>query len=117
MAWKVEPWLADLFPREERIFSEYRDLRPRELPIVSEAVLDADLADLLTLRLKQQEQELALFLGFDGNGRAPVASFGARMQLGLLVGMLTPQDSAILRTIKGTRNEYFHRLNQNPYRD
>ena len=111
MAWKVEHWLADIFPGEENIYSEYRDLPSRELAIVTVAVLDAALAEILTLRLRKNDKEIESFLGLDGDGRAPVASFGARIQLALLLDILTTRDAEILRTIKTIRNEFAHRVN------
>ena len=111
MAWKVERWLADIFPGEENIYSEYRDLPPRELAIVTAAVLDSALAEILARRLKDNGKEIESFLGLDGDGRAPVATFGARIQLGLLLGVLTLRDVEILRTIKKIRNEFAHRVN------
>ncbi len=111
MAWKIERWLADVFPGETNIYSEYRNLSPRELAVVSTAVLDGALAELLTLRLADKGKEIEDFLGLDGDGRAPVGSFGARIQLGLLVGLLTQNDVAILRAIKDLRNQFAHRVN------
>ena len=110
MAWKVERWLADVFPGRGNVYSEYRDLPPRELAIVAVAVLDSALAELLALRLVKDDKEIESFLGLNGDGRAPVASFGARIQLGLLIGVLTSRDAAILRTMKGIRNEFAHRV-------
>ena len=39
MARKIDRWLADVFPGETEVYSEYRSLPPRELAIVSAAVL------------------------------------------------------------------------------
>ena len=102
MAWKTERWLAEVFPGEEKIYSEYRLLAPRELTVVSAAVLDVALAELLVSRLSGESREIEAFLGLNGDGRAPVATFGARIQLGLLVNILVPSDAEILRTIKVT---------------
>jgi len=113
MAWKIERWLADVFPGEAEIYSEYRSLPPREIAIVSAAVLDVALAELLALRLANLEKEIEEFLGLNGDGRAPAGSFGSRIQLGLLVGLLTPEDVAILRTIKELRNLFAHRVRVN----
>lgn len=113
MTWKIERWLAEVFPGESEIYAEYRTLRPRELTIVSAAVLDVALAELLTLRLANREKELEDFLGLNGDGRAPAGSFGARIQLALLVGLLTEHDAAILRTIKELRNLFAHRVRIN----
>jgi hypothetical protein len=110
MAWKVERWLAEVFPGKERIYEEYRNLPARELAIVSAAVLDLALAELLTLRLADIPKEVEEFLGLDSNGRAAAGSFGARIQLGLLVGLLTSEDAAMLRAMKGLRNEFAHRV-------
>ena len=111
MAWKLERWLSDVFPGEENIYSEYGELRPRDLAITVAAVLDCALAELLIQRLGGPNKEIESFLGLNGDGRAPVASFGARIQLGLILGILTSRDAAILRTIKGIRNEFAHRVN------
>ena len=111
MTWKVERWLADVFPGEESIYAEYRLLPPRELAIVASAVLDSALAEVLTLRLNENDKEIESFLGLNGDGRAPAASFGARIQLGLLLDVLTTRDAAILRTVKGIRNDFAHRVN------
>lgn len=113
MPWKIERWLAEVFPGETKIYSEYRSLPPRELAIVSAAVLDVALAELLALRLVDREKESEEFLGLNGDGRAPVGSFGSRIQLGLLVGLLTPDDTAILRAIKELRNLFAHRVRIN----
>ena len=51
MAWKIERWLSEVFPGEDEIYAEYRSLPPRELAIVSAAVLDVALAELLSLRM------------------------------------------------------------------
>jgi hypothetical protein len=110
MAWKIERWLAEVFPGETKIYSEYRSLPPRELAIVSAAVIDVALAELLVLRLADQTKEVEEFLGLNGDGRAPAGSFGSRIQLGLLVGLLTPDDAATLRTIKELRNLFAHRV-------
>ena len=83
MAWKVERWLADVFPGEENLYAAYKDLPPRELAIVAAAVLDSALAEILALRLKSVDKEVESFLGLNGDGRAHVASFGARIQLAL----------------------------------
>ena len=107
----MERWLSDVFPGEENIYSEYRELRPRDLAITVAAVLDCALAELLIQRLGGPNTEIESFLGLNGDGRAPVASFGARIQLGLILGILTSRDATILRTIKGIRNEFAHRVN------
>ena len=113
MTWKVERWLAEVFPGETEIYSAYRHLPPREFAIVSAAVIDAALAEVIYLRLAKQdlEKELESFLGLDGDGRAPVASFGSRIQLGLLLGILTLEDAEILKLIKNIRNDFAHRVN------
>ena len=94
----------------EDIYSEYRGLPQRELAIVCAAVLDVALAELLWLRLRDCGKESEEFLGLNGDGRAPAGSFGARIQLGILVGILTPDDAATLRAIKELRNLFAHRV-------
>ncbi len=110
MVWKIERWLTGVFPGESQIYSEYRSLPPRELAIVAAAVLDVALAELLSLRLAEHENEVEEFLGLDGDGRAPAGTFGARIQLALLVGLISSDDAAILRAIKELRNLFAHRV-------
>lgn len=109
----MERWLAEVFPGDAEIYAEYRNLPPRELTIVSAAVLDVAIAELLALRLADRDKEVEDFLGLNGDGRAPAGSFGARIQLALLVGLLTPDDAAILRSIKELRNLFAHRVRLN----
>ena len=110
MAWKTERWLAEVFPGKDRIYEEYRHLPRRELAIVAAAVLDSALAELLTRRLLDIRSECEEFLGLNEDGRAPCGSLGARIQLALLLGIITEKDAAILRTIKNIRNKLAHRV-------
>lgn len=113
MAWKIERWLAEVFPGETKIYQEYRGLPPRELAIISAAVLDSALVEIIALRLGGPEKEVEAFLGADGDSRAPVGSFGARIQLALLLGIITEQDAEALRAIKQIRNLFAHRTTMN----
>tara|TARA_R110002111_G_scaffold262878_1_gene342627 strand:+ start:15983 stop:16585 length:603 start_codon:yes stop_codon:yes gene_type:complete len=110
MAWKVERWLEDVFPGEDRIYEEYRLLPRRELGVVAAAVLDVALGELLSRRLIDKPKEYEEFLGLNEDGRAPCASFGARIQLGLLLGIITETDASLLRTVKNIRNKLAHRV-------
>lgn len=110
MAWKIERWLDEVFPGEAEIYTAYRSLPPRELAIVSASVLDVALSELLSLRLADHGKESEEFLGLNGDGRAPAGTFGARIQLALLVRVLTVEDAAILRAIKELRNLFAHRV-------
>jgi len=111
MAWKTERWLQELFPGKEKIYSEYRALPRRELAIVAAAVLDAALAELLTMRLLDDEKECHDFLGVSGDSRSPCASLGARIQLAYLIRLITKDDVTVLRMIKNIRNAFAHRVN------
>ena len=110
MASKIERLFTEVFPGEGAIYAEYGDLPPRELAIVAAAVLDAALAELLALRLVDCEREAEDFLGLNGDGRAPAGSFGSRIQLALLIGLIAPEDAAILRAVKELRNLFAHRV-------
>jgi hypothetical protein len=111
MVWRNEKWLAEVFPGNDHVYSKYRQLQPRELSIVAAAVLDSALAELLSLRLVDKPVEMEAYLGVNGDGRAPAGSFGVRIQLAFLVGLLTEQDCTILRRIKDLRNHFAHRVN------
>ncbi len=111
MTWKIERWLSDVFSGEDRIYAEYRSLPRRELAIVAAGVLDLALAELLTKRVIDHAQEYEAFFGLNEDGRAPCATFGARIQLALLLGIIKKGDADILRTIKNIRNKFAHRVN------
>ena len=51
------------------------------------------------------------FLGADEDGRAPAGSFGARIQLAYLVGLISKKAVGSLRAIKALRNVMAHRVN------
>jgi hypothetical protein len=85
MTRKTERWSPDDLPLVGAIYVEYGNLPLRELSIVTSAVLDAALAELLTLRFLDVAKEAEPFLGLTGDGRAPAATFGARIQLALLL--------------------------------
>jgi hypothetical protein len=110
MAWKIEKWLSEVFPGEENIYSAYRDLPPRELAIVAGAVIDTALAELISKRLVDMPGECERFLGANDDGRAPAQSFGARIQLGLLIGLIREADARAFRAIKKIRNKFAHRV-------
>lgn len=110
MAWKIEKWMSEVFPGSENIYSEYRKLPPRELAIVCASILDVALAELLSLRLNNHSKDIEEFLGLNGDGTSPSGSFGARIQLAFLLGILTTTDVMILRCLKDLRNQFAHRL-------
>ena len=111
MAWKIEQWMRDVFPGADRIYEDYRGLPRRELAITAGAVLDLALVEILSMTLTGPEQEIHSFLGINGDGRAPCGSFGARIQLALLLSIISERDAAILRVIKNIRNQLAHQVN------
>ena len=110
MAWKIEKWLSEIFPGNDKLILAYQDLSNRELAVVAASVMDLALAELLSKRLVDYPKEYEEFLGLDADGRAPCGSFGARIQLALLLDVITPQEAAMLRDIKNIRNKFAHRV-------
>lgn len=110
LAWKVEKWLSEVFPGPSRIYDEYKNLPARELVIVGSACLDLAIAELISKRLLNNSREYEEFLGLNEDGRAPAGSFGARIQLALLLGIINEGDAEILRIIKKIRNRFAHRV-------
>jgi hypothetical protein len=108
MARKAERWIPNELPVLGAIYSRFSDLSLRELSIITSAILDSALAELLTLRLVDASKETEEFLGLNGDGRAPVASFGARIQLALLLGIIKKMDAEMLRAMKQLRNLFAH---------
>jgi len=103
MAWKIERWLSEVFPGKESIYAQYHHLPRRELAIVVAGSLDLALAELISRRLIDYPKECEEFIGANEDGRAPAGSFGARIQLALLLGIITTDDAAQLRLIKASR--------------
>lgn len=107
---RIEKWSTDLFPGRGKVLKRYQALSPRETAIVGAAVLDAALAELLLTRLVDLPVDASGFLGTNGDGRAPCGTFGARIQLALLIGLLPTQIIKDLRAIKQIRNHVAHRV-------
>jgi len=110
MTWRKERWLDEVFPGPDKIYSEYRLLPRRELAVVAASVLDIALAELLSTRLMDNPKEYEEFLGLNEDGRAPCGTFGAKIQLALLLGIITDVDAAVLRSVKNIRNKLAHRV-------
>jgi hypothetical protein len=104
--------MEELFPGKVNIYSNYRELNAREFAVVACAVIDAAVAELISLRLRDaKNDELESFLGVNNDGRAPCASLGAKLQLGYLLGILTESDLYVLRGFKNIRNKFPHSVN------
>ena len=110
MAWKIEQWMRQVYPGKRRIFTTYGRLNPREIVLVTASVIDAALAELLSRRLNNHSKEIESFLGLNADGRAPAGSFGARIQLAFLLGLISDADVKIFRHIKSIRNEFSHKV-------
>jgi len=110
MPWKIEKWMLQVFPGADNIYSEYRGLSRREIAVVAAGVLDLAIAELVSKRLLDLPNEYEEFLGLSEDGRAACGTFGSRIQLALLVGVITPADAGLLRSIKAIRNKFAHRI-------
>ena len=110
MARKLEHWLETVPEDKTQLVDGYAQLSPRELPIVAAATLDLALVALLERRLLADPNEQESFLGTNGDGRAPAGSFGARIQLAYLLGLISKHDVEVLRSIKAIRNLFAHRM-------
>ena len=110
MAWRIERWSADLYRPDVETIEQYRPLPIRELVIVGCATLDAALAELISARLIEDERESTDFLGADEDGRAPAGSFGARIQLAYLLGIIPKPALQSFRALKALRNIVAHRV-------
>jgi DNA-binding MltR family transcriptional regulator len=116
MAWKIERWSKDVFPGEENVYKKYEGLSPFELVVMATSIIDLALAELLSLRLRDDPKEYEEFLGLNEDGRAPCGSFGARIQLAYLVGIITKDDATVFRHLKRLRNVFAHQT-QLDFRD
>ncbi|MGC8624756.1 MAG: hypothetical protein ACP5VQ_05770, partial [Phycisphaerae bacterium] len=110
---KIDDWERNVLP----ILTDLSGLAPklqvlslREQIIFAAAVLDAGLVRLIGHRLNGPLDEINNFLGTAGKGdsRAPCGSFGSRIQLARLVGVITAEDAELLREVKDLRNHVAH---------
>lgn len=109
MAWKLEPWSTALGTSFVALQKSMAGLADRETVIVACALIDTGLAELLAQRLTGRKSEIEEFLGAQEDGRAPAGSFGARILLARLTGILESEDVALLRALKSLRNDVAHR--------
>lgn len=110
MARKVERWFDVLGSDVQQFLARYFMLSSRELPIVVGATLELAILELIERRLRGHSTEIESFLGTNGDGRAPAGSFGARIQLAYLLGLISQNDLEVLRSIKNIRNLFAHRV-------
>lgn len=107
---KHESWAGSKFPEPHKLSQLLLSFSPREQVIMVSSFLDSLLGDLIAKQLLQNEKEISSFLGFDGDGRAPVASFGARIQLAYLLSLIDDNELKALRAVKKVRNAFAHRV-------
>ncbi len=110
MARKAERWFDVVDSDVTKFLSRYLALSSRELPIMVGATLELALLELIERRLQGHSTEIEAFLGTNGDGRAPAGSFGARIQLAYLLGLISEHDLEVLRSIKNIRNLFAHRV-------
>lgn len=113
MARKVEDWTRHAFGPVRCFMEQWIGKVERDIVIGLSAILDALLADLVVLGLRDDPKEAASFVGLGGDGRAPVGTFGARIQAAYLLGLVDRHNFEILGAIKKVRNHFAHRAYPN----
>lgn len=110
MARKIEDFTDRSMPNPRVFGAVLVGKRDREVAILAGAFLDSLLADLISLRLRDDRKEVEDFVGLDADGRAPVGSFGARIQLAYLLSLIDKSTMQSLRLIKDVRNLFSHHV-------
>src|SRR5581483_8478271 len=100
---KIEDWITQVYEGSQKIGEKYGSLKGRELGIVAAAVLDNGLAHLIEKKLRNDGGEVGSALGLDGDGRAPLGSFGSRIQMAYLLGLISADEMALFRAFKQIR--------------
>ncbi|MDQ3045601.1 MAG: hypothetical protein M3R06_10710 [Chloroflexota bacterium] len=108
--WKIEQYTAEILPSVMQSLVDYGNLPLRESVILTSAIFDTALAELIQRRLTGPTSEIIEFLGADEDGRAPCGSFGSRIQMARLLGILVDEDVELLRRLKKLRNIAAHRV-------
>jgi DNA-binding MltR family transcriptional regulator len=110
---KIEDWKRQVYGPTEELDNKYGNLTGRELGIMAGAILDNGLAHAIENKLRNDPKELESFLGLNDDGRAPLGTFGARIQLAYLLGIINKKEMDSLRTFKKIRNLFAHKVNIN----
>lgn len=107
---KRESWKNAKLPEPRELVALLCKMSAREQAILLSSFLDSLLGDLIFKKLDADEKEAANFLGYDGDGRAPGASFGSRIQLAYLLSLIDANELKALRAVKSVRNIFAHRV-------
>ena len=110
MARKIEKWTPQEIPNAEEWLKICDQISHREMVITSCAIIDTQLADLIAPALLDDPKEVEDFLGLDADGRAPLGSFGARIQAAYLLGLIDEFHLRALRLLKDVRNAMSHNV-------
>ena len=110
MTRKIESWDADTIPFPDEYAAICSKLSPREIVIITCSILDTQLADLVSTALTQDTREIESFIGLNGDGRAPIGTFGARIQAAYLLGLIDIFHLKALRSLKDIRNLFSHNV-------
>jgi hypothetical protein len=109
--WTIEKFVEEVLPLISANVATHIHLPIRESVVLTSAMIDAGLAQLISKKLRGSDHEIVEFLGADGDGRAPCGSFGSRIQLVRLLGIFVDEDVVLLRQLKRLRNVAAHRVN------
>ena len=90
---------------DSNIIGEIYHQTDRGAVLIAAAYLDERLADALKARtIRNKKIEDRIYKGF-----GPLATFSAKINLGLLLGIYGPDVHRLLRTVKDIRNTFAHR--------
>jgi len=107
---KIESWKTpDLKYLSNESLKWLDQSNNRDLVVTKCAVLDIGLVHLLESRLANLPKIAERFLGLADN-EGPAFSFGARIQLAALVGLISENDAGYLSALKNVRNKFAHRV-------
>lgn len=106
---KAEIWSKDFLPHyEENEISYFDELHGRELLIVSCAILDLALDEMIRKRFVDDHEIIEQFMSFD-NGS--ISSFSSKIKCAYLLGILRKEEYATLNELRKLRNEFAHKVN------
>jgi hypothetical protein len=106
---KIESFLHAKVGNPRELVHHLLQGNPRESVMVCCAMIDVTLADLIATGLRDDEKVLEDFLGTDADGRAPLGSFGARIQAAYLLELIDRLHFNVLSCLKRIRNLFAHR--------
>lgn len=94
----------------ELFFDEFQNESPRASVIISGALIDTLLRDLLVTFMVNDKKEVDSLVGSEKDVDKPLGAFGARIKAAYCLGLISKEEYSDLKIIQKVRNQFAHKL-------